>query len=90
MEIEQVDKGKDSISIRMKDADMTLVSPLVRELLLDEMVDEVKFTAGSTGTIPVLFVKVKSGKPQTALKRASKKISNEYKEARESVEKALK
>jgi DNA-directed RNA polymerase subunit L len=90
MEIELVEKSKDSISIRMKDADMTLISPLVRELLLDDKIEEVKFTAGSTGTLPVLYVKVKSGKPQAAIKSASKKISNEFKEARESLEKALK
>jgi DNA-directed RNA polymerase subunit L len=89
MEIEQVKKDKDSISIKFKDADMTLISPLVKELLEDKTVDEVKYT---TGANPTLFVKIKSGegKPQAALKRASKKISNQFKEAREGLEKALK
>lgn len=91
MEIELIEKDKDSIKIRIKDADMTLISPLVKELLNDKEVDEVKYTSGSTGlTHPTLFVKVKSGKPQTALKRASKVLANEVKEAKDKLAKALK
>jgi len=91
MEIELIEKDKDSIKIRIKDADMTLISPLVKELLNDKEVDEVKYTSGATGlTHPTLFVKVKSGKPQTALKRASKVLANEVKESKDKLAKALK
>lgn len=91
MEIELLEKDKDSIKIRIKDADMTLISPLVKELLNDKEVDEVKYTAGSQSlTHPTLYVKVKSGKPQTALKRASKALANEVKDARDKLAKTLK
>lgn len=91
MEIELLEKDKDSIKIRIKDADMTLISPLVKELINDKEVDEVKFTSGSAGLVqPTLYVKVKSGKPQTALKRASKALANEVKEAKDRLVKSLK
>jgi DNA-directed RNA polymerase subunit L len=91
MEIELLEKEKDSIKIRIKDADQTLISPLVQELLEDKDVEDVKFTAGSTNlNYPTLFVRVKTGKPQTALKRASKALANEAKEARDRLEKKLK
>ena len=91
MEIILVEKDKDSILIQIKEADMTLISPLVKELLDDELIAEVKYTAGHPDLeVPTLYVKVKSGKPQTALKRAAKALSNEFKEAREKLEKDLK
>jgi DNA-directed RNA polymerase subunit L len=91
MELQLIEKEKDSIKIRIKDADMTLISPLVKELLDDEQVAEVKFTAGHPDLEPpTLYVKVSGGKPQTALKRASKAISNTFKETREKLEKELK
>jgi DNA-directed RNA polymerase subunit L len=66
MEIELLEKDKDSIMIRIKDADMTLISPLVKELLDDKDVIQVKYTSGSTNlNHPTLHLKVKTGKPQT-------------------------
>jgi DNA-directed RNA polymerase subunit L len=89
MQLQLLDKDKDSIHVQVRDADMTVIQPLISELLADEGVEEVKYTIGHpTLDIPVLYVKVKSGKPQTALKRATKTISNEFKEAREKLEKS--
>ena len=91
MEIELLEKEKDSIKIRIKGADMTLISPLVQELLEDKDVAEVKYTIGhSQMEDPTLYVKVKTGKPQTALKRTAKSLTNEFKEAREALQKDLK
>jgi len=91
MEIELLEKEKDSIKIRIKDADMTLISPLVKELLLDKAIDEVKYTSGASQLIqPTLFVKVKTGKPQAALKRAATSLANEAKEGRDKLVKDLK
>jgi DNA-directed RNA polymerase subunit L len=90
MEIQLLEKDKDSIKIQIKEADMTLISPLVKELLEDEIVTEVKYTAANREAGPTLYVKVSSGKPQTALKRATKVISNTFKEAREKLNKELK
>ncbi len=86
MELELIEKDKDSIKVQIRDSDMTLISPLVSELLSDEAVSEVKYVTGHPELdLPVLYVKVKSGKPQTALKRAAKNLSNQFKEARESI-----
>jgi DNA-directed RNA polymerase subunit L len=91
MEIQLVEKDKDSIKILIKDADMTLISPLVKELLEDEQVAEVKYTAAHPALdVPTLYVRVSSGKPQTALKRAAKSLSNTFKETREKLAKELK
>ena len=89
MQLQLLDKDKDTIHVQIRDADMTLIQPLISELLADEGVEEVKYVAGHPDLdIPVLMVKVKSGKPQTALKRAAKTLSNEFKEAREKLEKS--
>lgn len=91
MEIELIEKDKNSIKVKISDTDMTLISPLVKELLEDEEVAEVKYTAGTKHLEhPTLYVKVKSGKPQTALKRASKSLANQVKEARDKLTKDLK
>ncbi len=85
MELELIEKDKDSIKVQVLNSDMTLISPLISELLSDEMVSEVKYITGHPDLdIPVLYVKVKSGKPQTALKRAAKNLSNQFKDAKES------
>jgi DNA-directed RNA polymerase subunit L len=91
MEIQLLEKDKDSIKILIKETDMTLISPLVKELLEDELVTEVKYTAADADSgLPSLYVKVSSGKPQTALKRASKALSNIFKEAKDKLAKELK
>jgi len=91
MEIQLLEKDKDSIKILIKDADMTLISPLVKELLEDELVTEVKYAAATPElSFPTLYVKVSSGKPQTALKRAAKSLANTFKEARDKLAKDLK
>ncbi len=89
MQLQLLEKDKDSIHVQVREADMTLINPLIAELLADEGVEEVKYTTGHPELdIPVLFVRVKSGKPQTALKRAAKTLSNEFKEAREKLDKS--
>ncbi|HTY47611.1 MAG TPA: RpoL/Rpb11 RNA polymerase subunit family protein [Methanomassiliicoccales archaeon] len=91
MEIQLIEKDKDSIKILIKDADMTLISPLVKELLADEQVTEVKYTSAHPELdVPTLFVRVNAGKPQTALKRAAKALANEFKEAGDKLAKELK
>ncbi|MFP4170142.1 MAG: RpoL/Rpb11 RNA polymerase subunit family protein [Methanomassiliicoccales archaeon] len=91
MDIELLEKEKDSIRIKFMDADMTVVSPLVDELLGDEVVAKVDYKAGHPELdAPIISVRVESGKPQTALKRAAKNLSNQFKEAREGLLKELK
>jgi DNA-directed RNA polymerase subunit L len=89
MQLQLLDKDKDSIQVQVRDADNTMIQPLINELLSDEGVEEVKYITGHPDLdIPVLYIRVKSGKPQTALKRAAKTLSNEFKEAREKIEKS--
>jgi len=89
MQLQLLDKDKDSLRVQIRDADMTLIQPLISELLADEGVEDVKFTTGHPDLdVPILYIKVKSGKPQTALKRAAKSVANEFKEAREKLEKS--
>jgi DNA-directed RNA polymerase subunit L len=71
--------------------DETLLYPLVDELLRDKDVSEAKYVTGHPQLDkPVIYVKVTKGKPQNAVKRAAAKISKEFKEARENLEKQLK
>jgi DNA-directed RNA polymerase subunit L len=91
MELELIEKDKDSIKIKFIDPDITLINPLINELLEDEMVVDVDYWDGHPELDnPTLLVKVDKGKPQTALKRASKNLSNQYKEVREKLQKELK
>ncbi len=91
MEIELLEKEKDSIKVRIKGADMTLITPMVHGLLEDKDVAEVKYTIGhSQMEDPTLFVRVRTGKPQSALKKTAKALANEFKEAREALLKDLK
>lgn len=64
---------------------------MVQGLLEDKDVAEVKYTIGHTQLEePTLFIRVKTGKPQSALKKTAKALTNEYKEARELLQKELK
>lgn len=91
MEIELVEKEKDSIKVRIKGGDMTLITPMVQGLLEDKDVAEVKYTIGHTQLEdPTLYIRVKTGKPQSALKKTAKALTNEYKEARDALSKDLK
>ena len=90
MEIALLDKDKDSIKVSIKGADMTLITPLVQGLLEDKDVAEVKYTIGhSQLEQPTLFIRVKTGKPQSALKKTAKALTNEFKEAKTSLMKDL-
>jgi len=91
MELQLIEKGKDFIRIQFSESDMTLINPLIKELLADGMVEEVKYSTGHPDLdAPTIFVKVNGGKPQTALKRAAKNLSNQFREAREKLVKELK
>jgi DNA-directed RNA polymerase subunit L len=91
MEIELVEKDKNSIRIRLIDADMTIINPLLHELDQDETIDEVNYQMGHPELDkPMLYIRVSKGKPQTALKRAAKSLSGQFKDARSKLKKRLK
>lgn len=90
MEFKLVEKKKDMIKLEIADPDDTLIYPLIHELLQDKNVIEARYVTGHPQLDkPVLFVEVKEGKPQAALKKAAKALSNQFLEARQLIEKQL-
>lgn len=74
-----VSKEKNSIVFEMLNYDNTLLRPLVEELLRDEQVEESKYyIKHPVIDNPQIYVKVKTGKPQAALKRSLKRLSKIY------------
>ena len=84
-------KEKDRLDIELDQADMTLLHPLVEELLLDKTVTEAQYIVGHPELDkPVLRVRVSSGKPDTPIKRVAKKLAEDFGELRELLEKESK
>lgn len=75
MNITLISKDKKSMEIEIIGENETLLTPLKQKLLEDEKVDFATFIIGHRELDnPKLYVKVKEGKPQTALKRAARAI----------------
>ena len=86
-----VDKGKDSITLEMLNYDNTLLRPLIDEILQDEQVKEARyFIKHPKIDNPKIFIKVKSGKPQAALKRSIKKLGKLYETIEADLQKEIK
>ncbi len=90
MEIILVNKDKNSMEVELPGTNETVLSPLVEALLDDP---KVEFATSLKGhpllERPTLYVRVTSGKPQTAFKRAATKVSNQYKDALEEIERLV-
>ena len=79
MEIYLVEKSKDSITLRIKNADMTFITPLLRKLAEDENVAVVRYIEKHPELIdPVIFLKMSKGGPEAALKKASGSIGKDF------------
>lgn len=90
MEFKLIEKKKDIIKVEIKDADETLIYPLIHELLQDKNVVDARYTTGHPQLDKAtLTVTVKEGKPQASLKKAAKSLANQFLEARQLVEKQL-
>ena len=86
MELKLLKKGKQSIEFELMDADKTVLYPLVEELLNDNKVELARYIVGHPQLDnPKIFVEVKEGKPQTAIKKAIKKIEKQFKECNEAI-----
>jgi len=80
MKIKKINKTKNEIRISIEGIDETMLYPLRERLIVDEMVEFTNFFKGHPLLeVPTIYVKVSSGKPHTALKRASKSLANDYK-----------
>ncbi len=90
MDIVLINKDKDSIEVLLDEpSGNVLLEPLKDKLLKDPTVE----IATHDSDHPMygkrrLFVRVKSGKPQNAVKRALKDLSNDYKTFKKAVDKA--
>jgi DNA-directed RNA polymerase subunit L len=90
MELKLLKKQKDLIQLELIGVDDTLLYPLIHQLLKDENVEDASYTAGHPKLDnPTLTVKVKDGKPQSALKRAARALASEFSSTRELIEKKL-
>ncbi len=90
-EFRVVSKEKNTITIEMVNYDNTLLRPLVEEILKDEQVEEARyFIKHPVIDNPQIYVKVKTGKPQAAVKRAIRKLSKSYDTLSEELAKEIK
>jgi len=74
-----VSKEKNSITMEMINYDNTILRPLADELIRDDQVEEARYyIKHPIIDNPKIYVKVKTGKPQAAVKRSIKKLSKIY------------
>ena len=91
MEMRVLERDKNALRISIETPDDTVVYPLINELLKDEDVAEAKYSVGHPQLDkPVLYVRTKKGKPQTAIKKAAESLAGQFREARQLFEKELK
>ncbi len=90
MEIVLVNKDKNSIEVLLDDdSGNVLLEPLKEKLLADPTVELATYDSDH----PMygkkrLYVRVKSGKPQNAVKRALKEMSGDYSSFKKALDKA--
>ena len=90
MEIRLISKEKNSMEIEIIGEDETLLEPLKQKLLEDKNVELATYLTGHPMLEnPKIFVKVKSGKPQSAFKTAAKALSKEYDDFKALIEKEI-
>ena len=91
MKMSILEKSKNEVLIELDQSDMTLLHPLVEELLKIKNVDIAEYKIGHPELDkPVLHVKMSSGKPETAIKNAAKSLIDDYSSLREEFEKEFK
>lgn len=91
MEFRVLEREKGSLQLEVTNPDDTIIYPLIGELLADDAVEDARYITGHPLLDkPKIFVRVKEGRPQTALKRAAERLAGRYREARELFAGALK
>ena len=79
MEMNLISKDKTSMKMEIVGLDETTLHLLIEELLKDDSVLVANYSMGHPQLDkPTIYIKVKSGKPQAALKKASKGIAKEF------------
>jgi len=79
MELHLVEKTEDSVTIRITDANMTLITPILNKLSDDANVSLVRYVDKHPELEdPVLIVSTRKGTPGEAIKKAASGISDYY------------
>lgn len=79
MELHLVEKTSDSITIKIKDTDTTLITPLLDRLNADKNVKIVRYVDKHPELEqPVLIVQTIKGKPEDAIKKAAASIAEYF------------
>ncbi len=90
MEFKVINEREKEIEIEAIGADDTLIYPLLTEMLKNEKVVEAKYIKGHPDLdVPSLVVRVSSGDPRNALKKAAEKLNENFSDLRKKAEKKL-
>lgn len=88
MKVELLKKEKDGMELQFFEEGETILIPLKNQLLSDNAIDHTNYNVRHPKLdTPVFYFKVNSGKPQNALKKSAKALSNTYKEMSEQFDK---
>lgn len=81
MKLNLFKKEKNYMNFEIEGATESMLIPLRNQLLLDDSVDSTNYNINHPKLDnPRFFVSVSSGKPQNALKKATKALSNQYRD----------
>lgn len=79
MQVILLEKGKNSMKIQIEGEGETMLVPLRNQLIKDSAVTFANYNIRHPKLdLPIFNFVVDSGKPQNALKKASKALSNQY------------
>lgn len=91
MELKVIRENDREIEIGAIGADDSLMYPLLMEMLKNEKVAEAKYIKGHPDLdVPSLYVRMSSGDPKTALKKAAESLNEDFSSLKKKVEKKLK
>jgi len=91
MDLALISKDKRSIEIKVSKNEETLILPLEHELLKDSKTEYAAFTKEHPFlSDPMIRIRVKDGKPQTSLKRASRTVLRDLGDFEAKLNKAIK
>ncbi len=89
MKVNLIKKDKDYIEFQLEGASETMLIPLRNQLLTDDSVEFANYNIRHPRLdTPIFYVRVSSGKPQNAMKKATKSLSNQFKEMLTQIQKA--
>ncbi len=79
MQFELIDKSEKTIKIGIKDADTTLITPIIEALNANKKVKIVRYIETHPELdMPALYVEMYEGDPQAAIKAAAEELSAYY------------